>query len=137
MSLYCINSTTSSLLGSHNFFAPPLRRQRDAKSDRIAILSGIEHPEYRMVMPIDVHIERDEYGDYVVTPFDRPPWPVTVYGAGSTEAEATQDFVSMLIDIYEELDASANVLAPHLIAELEFLRTIIVPIVAADSYGNQ
>jgi hypothetical protein len=37
------------------------------------------------------------------------------------------DFTSMLVDLFEELSASEDVLSSHLRQQLEFLRIILAP----------
>lgn len=46
------------------------------------------------------------------------------YGAGQDLSEATEEFVSMLVDLYEELDASAGILSRHLRGQLNLLRAV-------------
>ncbi len=50
-----------------------------------------------------------------------------VYGVGETWAESLADFTSMLVDLFEELSASQDVLSPHLGEQLESLRAILSP----------
>ena len=42
-------------------------------------------------------------------------------------AESLVDFTSMLVDLFEELSASQDVLSPHLGEQLEALRAILSP----------
>jgi predicted RNase H-like HicB family nuclease len=72
-------------------------------------------------VPIELDAERIEDGSWLVS---HPE--LTVYGVGENLGEATEDFQSMLLDLYAELVASEDVLAPHLKDELEYLRTILV-----------
>ena len=52
---------------------------------------------------------------------------LNVYGVGKTYAESITDFTSMLVDLFEELSASEDVLSHHLRQQLEILRSILVP----------
>ena len=52
---------------------------------------------------------------------------LNVYGVGKTYAESITEYTSMLIDLFEELSASEDVLSRHLRQQLGILRSILVP----------
>lgn len=49
------------------------------------------------------------------------------YGVGTTCQEATEDFVSMLIDLLEDLTASEDVLSTDLMCQLNLIRAYAKP----------
>lgn len=51
---------------------------------------------------------------------------IMVHGAGETQGEAIEDFISMITDLYLELLQSRDQLAPHLQEELEHLKNVII-----------
>ena len=51
---------------------------------------------------------------------------IMTHGVGDTPERATQDFQSMMIDLFKELVRSESVLAPHLKRELDYMRGILV-----------
>ena len=51
---------------------------------------------------------------------------IMTHGVGRTPDAAAQNFLNMMLDLFRELADSEDVLAPHLRAELEYLREIVV-----------
>jgi hypothetical protein len=49
------------------------------------------------------------------------------YGAGCNEAEAAQDFQSMLEEMYEQLSEAESIISHALYERLTYLRSIIAP----------
>ena len=84
-------------------------------------LIGSSARGWRIAQPVQVQVERAD-GEFVVS---EPR--LNVYGVGETFAESMADFTSMLVDLFEELSASEDVLSSHLRQQLELLRTILAP----------
>ncbi len=68
-------------------------------------------------MILDVQI--GEAGEIIVS-YSR----LHTYGVGQDLSEATEEFVSMLVDLYEELSASEGILSQHLQGQLNLLRAV-------------
>jgi len=85
-----------------------------------ALLSKFSLRDYRLTRPLIIHVREMEPGQWLVTsPF------ISTHGTGEAVEQAIHDFESMLIDLFQELDASEHELAPHLLRELHTLRRII------------
>ena len=84
-------------------------------------LIGSSARGWRIAQPFQVQVERAD-GEFVVS---EPR--LNVYGVGETFTESMVDFTSMLVDLFEELSASEDVLSSHLRQQLELLRTILAP----------
>ena len=69
---------------------------------------------------LDVEIESTDDGYFIAS---NPE--IQTYGVGNTHQEATSDFLNMLVDLFQELTDSEDVLAPHLLKELTYLRGIV------------
>lgn len=83
-------------------------------------LSGEIMPGWLLNHPLLLEVEIGEEGEYIVSydAFD-------TYGVGDTPQEAAEDFISMLIDLYEELDSDEDVLSSYFQTQLERLRQIL------------
>lgn len=84
------------------------------------ILKGQIAPGWELVQPLLIMLTRDEDGGVTVFSLE-----LNLYGIGETVEEAINDFISMLIDLYEELNASEAVLSTHLVQRLRELRNVI------------
>ena len=71
--------------------------------------------------PVQLQLEQSEEGYWIAT---NPR--IMTYGTGDSIEAAATDFLSMLKDLFDELVNSENVLAPHLLEELEYLRTLLI-----------
>lgn len=76
---------------------------------------------WQIAQPLQVKVERTD-GEFIIS---EPR--LNVYGVGETFAESIADFTSMLVDLFEELSASEDVLSHHLRRQLQILRTILAP----------
>ncbi len=76
---------------------------------------------WEITRPLQVQVEHTD-GEFVTSESR-----FNVYGVGETWAESLVDFTSMLVDLFEELSASQDVLSPHLGRQLESLRAILSP----------
>jgi hypothetical protein len=92
-----------------------------APIQRFHWLIGNSAHGWQLVQPLQVKVEQVG-GDFVIS---EPR--LNVYGIGKTFSESVADFTSMLVDLFEELSASENVLSHHLCQQLEILRTILAP----------
>lgn len=82
-------------------------------------LSRIEFTNYRLLQGMWLSIETSG-SEFVVSEPD-----LSLYGVGATIGEAIDEFVGMLIDLYDELSDSENVLSCSLRRQLEYLRSVI------------
>ena len=87
------------------------------------IIRGEVSPNWFLVKPIKVQIERGDHGEFVLSNM-----ALDVYGVGTTIQEAQNDLISMLIDSFEDLLESENELSTYLKALLNKLRLILKPI---------
>ena len=76
---------------------------------------------WQIVQPLQINIERTD-SEFIISESR-----LNVYGVGETFAESIADFTSMLVDLFEVLSASENVLSHHLRQQLQILRTILAP----------
>jgi len=84
-------------------------------------LSGNSARGWQIAQPLFVKVEQTD-GKFVTS---QPR--LNIYGVGKTYTESITDFTSMLVDLFEELSASEDVLSHHLRQQLEILRSILVP----------
>jgi len=84
-------------------------------------LIGSSAHGWQITQPVQVQVERAG-GEFVIS---EPR--LNVYGVGETFAESMADFTSMLVDLFEELSVSEDVLSSHLRQQLEILRIILAP----------
>ena len=81
---------------------------------------------WQLLEPIPLTLEVDQTeGEVRVVAYDTL---VNVYGVGATAAEAISDLKSMLVDLYEELEASQAVLSPSLQQQWRRLRSVMARI---------
>lgn len=86
-------------------------------------LSRLTGSRYRLLQPyLLLEMERAENGRVLV-------WEERsgAYGVGHNEAEAVQDFQSMLEEMYEQLSENESILSHALYKRLTYLRSIIAP----------
>jgi|GEM_PF-3932880 len=86
-------------------------------------LARLTGSRYRLLQPyLLLEMERAENGRVLV-------WEERsgVYGAGCNEAEAVQDFQSMLEEMYEQLSEAESSISHALYERLTYLRSIIAP----------
>jgi len=76
---------------------------------------------WQITQPLQVKVEQAD--DEFITYEPR----LNVYGVGETLVESLADFTSMLVDLFEELSASKDVLSRHLHKQLRVLRTLLSP----------
>jgi hypothetical protein len=81
----------------------------------------VDHAGVFLQVPLQIMLERTSTGYWICT----SPGIMT-HGAGDTRTESIVDFLSMLEDLYSDLDDSRDILASHLIAELSYLDKILV-----------
>ena len=108
-----------SVLGQLNYSSGFERIRIDNPSN--FLLKEIGHERYSLIGAIMLNIQYSE--DNLVVASD----PILhIYGVGETIDEAVVDYVSMLIDFYEELQASRDVLSTHLSNQFDYVQSIIV-----------
>ena len=83
------------------------------------MITGIENEQCNS--RFQVQLENTESGLWLAT---NPN--IATHGVGETLESAIDDFMSMLFDLYEELLDSEDVLAPHLLDELDYLRYSVI-----------
>jgi len=86
-------------------------------------LSSLTEGRYRLLKPyLLLEMERAENGRVLV-------WEERsgAYGVGHNQAEAVQDFQSMLEEMYEHLSEAESSLSHALYGRLTYLRSIIAP----------
>src|SRR3989304_5646790 len=84
------------------------------------VLTKIDFPPYALFRSIPLSIERLNGSYYVVSDSI-----LNLYGIGNTVAEAIDEFTSMLVDLFDELRNSENILSSNLRQQLDYLKTII------------
>lgn len=84
-------------------------------------LIGSSARGWKISRPVQVQVEQADGGFVMSEP------RLNVYGVGETFAESVADFTSMLVDLYEELSASEDVLSSHLRQQLEVLSIVLAP----------
>ena len=81
---------------------------------------------WQLLEPIPLTLEVDQCeGALQVVAYDTL---VNVYGVGATAVEAISDYKSMLLDLYDELEASQAVLSSSLQQQWRRLRSLIARI---------
>ncbi len=88
---------------------------------KLYYLIGNSARGWEITRPLQVQVEHTD-GEFITSELR-----FNVYGVGETWAESLADFTSMLVDLFEELSASQDVLSPHLGEQLESLRAILSP----------
>ena len=84
-------------------------------------LATLADPDYRLLSPFLLEVEQSRTGELVVSNS-----LLRNYGVGRTLEEAIADYQSMLLDLYEELEASEATLSHHLREQLNHLRGMLV-----------
>jgi hypothetical protein len=86
------------------------------------LLTTLSDPQFRLLRPIELEVEKGEGGESIVS-----NQHLGACGAGRTLQEAIDDYQSMLLDLYWELTDSEAILSRHLRERLDYLRTLIAP----------
>lgn len=86
------------------------------------VMSGQLSDKWQVTEPISLETEQE--GGLLFVSYDQ----LQAYGSGDSYPEAYADFVSMLLEQYEELLESEEILAPGLKQVLDTYRTILVPL---------
>jgi hypothetical protein len=81
----------------------------------------INHPQYRFNQPIILSVIKTN--EYVLASDDR----FNVYGTGRNLKEAFDEYLSMFIDYYQELNQSECELSEYLKDQLSKLKSILIP----------
>lgn len=84
------------------------------------VLRQIEDDRYRLAKKVPLRVDVSETGQFVVHHAR-----LNVYGAGETIEQAVNEFASMLVDLFEELQESEKVLAAPLHQQLTILRSML------------
>lgn len=87
------------------------------------LLTQIGDPRYCLRQPLLLAQETGEGGEKIV--FDEAE--IDLYGVGETTQEAVDEYVSMLVDLFEELVNSKNILSQHLSERLQILHLYLAP----------
>jgi len=87
----------------------------------ISMLYQINVPGYRLRYPLIIEFEPDEDGEIIASSSE-----LLVYGVGKTEQGAADEFVGMLIDLFEELKGSEPFLSSALLRQLKDLKSMLV-----------
>ncbi len=102
------------------FWQPKKEISLPTNSQSLYLLNQIENPRYYLLRNILLDIEIDENGEVVASDSR-----LNVYGVGETVEQAINEFSSMLVDLFDELEDSKDVLSYHLRQQLDYLRTIL------------
>jgi predicted RNase H-like HicB family nuclease len=84
-----------------------------------SLLAGLSSDQYMLKRPLFVILEWDE-DQWLATHPD-----LGVFGVGETRRDAVNDFQLMLVEYYEDLRESEEILAPHLQMQLYALSNLI------------
>lgn len=126
---FIVNKRTLSALQTHPqfnkspYFAAQAQQDyvRPQKHNSISMLYQINTPEYQLRHPLMIEFEPDEDGAVIAT---SPEF--NAYGVGDSEQEAADEFIGMLIDIFEELKDSESLISSALLRQLRKLETILI-----------
>ena len=88
------------------------------------LLASIGNPNYQLSTYIQLIVSKTEHGKHLVTDAHSE---FNVYGVGNKLDDAVDEFVSMMLDLYEELVDSEPLLSRNLRSQLRLLRQIISP----------
>ncbi len=85
-------------------------------------LNHLSAEGYRLVRPLLLDVEHGQGSRVTV-------WEEhsTAYGVGYSEAEATRDLESMLLEMYQHLSETEATLSSALRERLTYLRSVLVP----------
>ncbi|NOR04747.1 MAG: hypothetical protein GQ575_00365 [Deltaproteobacteria bacterium] len=100
---------------SQKYCVPPQQHKS------ISMLYQINVPGYQLRYPLMIEFEPDENGEIIASSSE-----FHVYGAGDTEQGAADDFVGMLIDLFEELKGSEPLLSSALLRQLRNLKSMLI-----------
>ncbi len=89
----------------------------------ISMLYQINVSGYQLRYPLMIEFEPDEDGGIVASSSKFP-----VYGVGDSEQEAADDFIGMLIDLFEELKGSEPLLSSALLHQLRNLKSMLIAV---------
>jgi hypothetical protein len=84
-------------------------------------LRDIDTPGYKLLRGVVLNVEMDS-DDIVVYESN-----LNLYGVGNSVSDAVNEFVSMLVDIFEELVETEDILSYQLRKQLDYLRSIVAP----------
>jgi len=84
-------------------------------------LREIDTPGYKLLRGVVLNVEMDS-NDIVVYEAN-----LNLYGVGNNVNDAVNEFVSMLVDMFEELVETEGILSYQLRRQLDYLRSIIAP----------
>lgn len=87
------------------------------KSVPALLMRLVKHPYFKTSLAIEI-VKEDGY--WIASSAG-----IMTHGVGNSPADAVADYVDMVIDLFSELVESENVLAPHLLKELFYLRDIV------------
>ncbi len=116
-----VNTTASSFYASQLWAEEGHRR---APSEYALV--DLHSTDYKLLRNLRLAVEEDEMGAFVAGEAAME-YPFNVYGVGNSTMEAIADYASMLIEYYEELQASRPVLGHDLAMHLKELTNTIAP----------
>jgi hypothetical protein len=106
---------------------PQLRRENVNVTDTgRQLVVSLNRSDYRLLRPLAVLVRPGDAERFLVTAADDIE-NLGLYGVGDTQQDAIDDFTSMLVDLFEDLQSSEAVLSRSLAQRLWQLRLVMEP----------
>ena len=90
------------------------------------LVVSLNRSDYRLLRPLAVLVRPGDAERFLVTAADDIE-NLGLYGVGDTQQDAIDDFTSMLVDLFEDLQSSEAVLSRSLAQRLWQLRLVMEP----------